>query len=159
MSYKSSFLKANLVLCKSSTCAFNKWVAVRQNKATLCKRMKKNETWLCVNSWIKLICVGTHWNNPTTLADLLTNRMNAWLNNIHKWLDKMTNLQATEWYLIYVALCFNLLRFVIRLSFAVWITPAGTMCCTSPKELNIQEISAGLWQAVCSWPGSSSTPL
>lgn len=31
---------------------------------------------------------------------------------------------------------------------------AGTMCYTSLKGLNIQETSAGLWQAVSSWPGS-----
>lgn len=36
--------------------------------------------------------------------------------------------------------------------------PAGTMCCTSLKELNILVISAGLLPAACCWPGSLSTP-
>lgn len=36
--------------------------------------------------------------------------------------------------------------------------PAGTMCCTSQKELNILVISAGLLLAACCWLGLLSTP-
>lgn len=65
---------------------------------------------------------------------------------------------------IYQRISFHLMLCILLCCSRDWflivkLHPAGTMCYIYQKESSIPETSDGLWRAVCSWPGSSFTPL